>query len=74
MTYLVFMNCTVSFENRVVQINYKVERPANNNGHNEIRYEPLKTCPEPRFKNMKLKKSFNYDASDMLVTMGIEPV
>ena len=57
----------VSFDDRVIRVEYNVDFPANNNGHNEVRYDSLKkSVPNIQPK----KKPFIYDASDILNHLG----
>jgi len=65
----------VSFENRVVTIEYDIDSPANVNGENDVNYESLDQ-PKNNFEKSTTtqtaqKKVFIYDGSEILSQLGI---
>ena len=65
----------VSFEDRVVTIEYDVDSPANVNGHNEVSYEsldrPKNNLEKSTNQTAEKKKVYIYDGSKILSQLGI---
>merc|ERR1711953_557059 len=65
----------VSFENRVVTIEYDIDSPANLNGENDVNYEsldqPKNNLEKSTTTQTAQKKVFIYDGSEILSQLGI---
>ena len=65
----------VSFEDRVVTIEYDVDSPANVNGQNEVSYEsldrPKNNLEKSTNQTAEKKKVYIYDGSKILSQLGI---